>query len=463
MEKQIVNDGAKRNYVTGRAYTGRNAAVLDCYDDIFFMTFLQGKECGFHLRKGSEGVALLLVDKRKGEKNGEEKNYFYKRGFTVFGLSCWEMNGFTIPEPLPDAPFPWVKQKDTAEKPEVRESKVFKDSSKPKETLKKKTAPVNNKSVSRAEFLKSAGAFFPSKCGNAYFSITSGKAIFMGRPSSSDWQMVVIENVSGPDYTTVIESNKVHSIIKGIDSFCDGLIGNKRVCHRNEVGAAEFFDAEAFQKLFAVSNTSDVSIPADVMRSVSYAAATDLVKPSFNAVCIAPGAVVASDSRRLAAHTFETGVKDDYIVPLNIAKNAVGTVRVFGNVARSECEHGFFAGKLVDGQFPRWQQVVPSIDGAHVLQSPRSLWAELKDVSQKPSFKSVFRPEGCFIVDLDDDGKPYERKVSDVSFPEPFGVNAAYMLDAVRETSTIHVVGSMQPIVIKTGDILDVVMPIQIK
>ena len=119
--KTIFNDGEKRNYVTGHAYTGRNAAILENFDDTFFMTFLQGKELGLHLRKGSSGIALLLVDKRKAEHDGEEKNYFYKKGFMVFGLSCWERNGFSIPEPMPDAPFPWCSKEAAAKTEEKKE------------------------------------------------------------------------------------------------------------------------------------------------------------------------------------------------------------------------------------------------------------------------------------------------------------------------------------------------------
>ena len=86
----------KRNYTTGREYTGRNAAILDCYDDTYFMTFVQGRNQGFHLKKDSEGIGLILIDRRTGE---EGKSYFYKRGFTVFGLSNWTINGQPVPEP----------------------------------------------------------------------------------------------------------------------------------------------------------------------------------------------------------------------------------------------------------------------------------------------------------------------------------------------------------------------------
>lgn len=460
--KTYINDGQKRNYYTGREYTGRNAAILAAADDVFFLTFVQGKELGYHLTAESQGVHLLLIDRR--EKTETEDGYFYKRGFVVFGLSCWTKNGTAISEPAPGAPFPWAEKSPSEHKPEKEKSEVFKDRKpKPDKPIREKTAPVNDKTIRRSEFLKSAAAFFPSSKELAYVSISGGRAVIMARPfKPGAWQCAVINDVHG-DFVSVVEIKTARTIIKGIDNFKDGLIGNKRVCHQNTAGAAEFFEPEEFAALYIQSVNGPVSVPADKLRAVSYAAADDFVKPSFYSVCIAPGAFVASDSRRLAALQFETGVKDDLIIPLPLAKNALGTVSVSGNVCRADCAHGTLSTHLIDGQFPLWKKVIPSYENAAILPAPRSLWAELKSIAQAPSFKAVFRPDGCYVMDQDETGKSFERKVSAVSSPEAFGVNAAYMLDAVRENSTIYVTGALSPIVISTGDFLDVVMPIQIK
>ena len=459
-KEQIYNDGMKRNYATGYEYTGKNAATLDLFEDTFFMTFVQGKNLGFHLRKGSKGIALLLVEPRKTEKDGEEKKYFYKRGFTVFGLSCWEKDGAPVEEPDFETTFPWHKtpeekpdriaETDTPAEPETvapeeKKDEVFK---KLEEKIRPSDPAVNTK---RALFLKNAANFLCGSKSKIFFRIADGRARFFS--DADNGKYLEISGVEGSFEGRLFDTKTTRKIIKGIDSFRDGLVGKERVCYPSVI--------EDFPDLPRLGAVEGYVLPSDIEK-VIHAAALDDVKPSFHAVCVDGEAIVTSDSRRLSFAPLSTGPKESALIPYALAKNAVGVVQISGRHCFSVCDHGSFSMRLVDGQFPNYKQVIPKEPGT-VLIADVDFWREMKTITKAPFHKTKILETGTYIVDIDKDGKPFDRRVSDVSCSIPFGVNAEYCLEAVRPGSIIYVLDPMMPIVIKTGDVTDVVMPIQIK
>lgn len=73
------------NYVTGNAYSGKNAEILSQIDSVGFLTFMQAKSIGRTCTKGT-GIELMRVVKikRKDRKTGETKFKNVPKKFWVF-------------------------------------------------------------------------------------------------------------------------------------------------------------------------------------------------------------------------------------------------------------------------------------------------------------------------------------------------------------------------------------------
>ena len=97
--------GFPRNYSSGRRYQGINVFLLGSlrYTSPFFLTFLQAKELGGHVRKGEKGSLVIKYgtytkesDSATGSEASEEQRKYLK-GYTVFHAS--QIEGITFPEP----------------------------------------------------------------------------------------------------------------------------------------------------------------------------------------------------------------------------------------------------------------------------------------------------------------------------------------------------------------------------
>ena len=104
--------GFPRNYSSGKPYHGINVFLLGClrYTSPYFLTFLQAKELGGHVRKGEKGSLVIKYGTYTKEVEGvastqatEEKSKFLK-GYTVFHAS--QIEGIEFPEPqnVPELP-----------------------------------------------------------------------------------------------------------------------------------------------------------------------------------------------------------------------------------------------------------------------------------------------------------------------------------------------------------------------
>ena len=97
--------GFPRNYSSGNRYQGINVFLLGSlrYTSPYFLTFLQAKELGGHVRKGEKGSLVIKygtytkeTEGAAGGESAEEKRKFLK-GYTVFHAS--QIEGVTFPEP----------------------------------------------------------------------------------------------------------------------------------------------------------------------------------------------------------------------------------------------------------------------------------------------------------------------------------------------------------------------------
>lgn len=101
--------GWPENFATRRRYRGLNALVLGMaeYQSPQFLTFLQAKELGGHVRKGEHGLPVLKVgDARKTDAEGrpnptEPRRTFFKV-YTVFNVA--QCDGIEAPAPEPRQP-----------------------------------------------------------------------------------------------------------------------------------------------------------------------------------------------------------------------------------------------------------------------------------------------------------------------------------------------------------------------
>lgn len=99
----IARVGWPRNFQTKRGYNGINVFLLGSmqYQTPYFLTFIQAKELGGHVRKGEHGLPVIKWGQyEKKNKPGElaagdEKTAYYLRMYTVFN-AC-QVEGIEFP------------------------------------------------------------------------------------------------------------------------------------------------------------------------------------------------------------------------------------------------------------------------------------------------------------------------------------------------------------------------------
>jgi antirestriction protein ArdC len=95
--------GFPRNYATKKEYRGINVFLLGSqrFTSPDFMTFLQAKELGGHVRKGEHGFLVVKygtyskAEDQAQEAEGEAKSRGYLKGYTVFHVS--QIEGIEFP------------------------------------------------------------------------------------------------------------------------------------------------------------------------------------------------------------------------------------------------------------------------------------------------------------------------------------------------------------------------------
>jgi antirestriction protein ArdC len=105
----LAKVGIPRNFVSKKPYRGINVFLLSTcrFTSPWFLTFIQAKELGGHVRKGEKGFLVVKYGTFEKEvENGEtgeaeEKKLGYLKTYTVFNASQIEGIEFPIQEPLP--------------------------------------------------------------------------------------------------------------------------------------------------------------------------------------------------------------------------------------------------------------------------------------------------------------------------------------------------------------------------
>jgi antirestriction protein ArdC len=89
--KQTWNDyGPARNYVSKKAYRGINAMILNNteFEYPLFLTFLQVKELGGFIKRGSKSIEVIYWKTLEFENEEKIKRIPYLRYYNVFNVEC---------------------------------------------------------------------------------------------------------------------------------------------------------------------------------------------------------------------------------------------------------------------------------------------------------------------------------------------------------------------------------------
>lgn len=86
------NFGPARNYVSKKPYRGINALILNNsdYEYPLFLTFLQVKELGGYLKKGSKSIEVIYWKTLEFENDEKIKRIPFFRYYNVFNVDCVE-------------------------------------------------------------------------------------------------------------------------------------------------------------------------------------------------------------------------------------------------------------------------------------------------------------------------------------------------------------------------------------
>jgi DNA polymerase III subunit beta len=236
------------------------------------------------------------------------------------------------------------------------------------------------------------------------------------------------------------------------------------------------------------------SVFKDMIKNVSYAASTDVIKPSFNGVYFISEkkgfmSVVASDSRRLSicsrSFSDEVEIKEGVIIPLktiNDLLKILGNGKCFILVKNNQCffkiDNTEIITRVIDGQFPNYKQVIPVdyikkvyVKKDYIIDSLRRVMVFTKE----PSYKVYLH----FLSDkikieakTAEIGEGFEEITAESNNKEDIslGINSQYLLDSIKDIDfdiiEIGITGVMSPLCIKNEKdehTTAVIMPIQIK
>lgn len=98
--RQTWNDfGPARNYVNKKPYRGINALLLNNLDFEYplYLTFLQAKELGGHIKKGSKSIEVIYWKTLEFENEDKIKKIPFLRYYNVFNIEC--VDGINIKLP----------------------------------------------------------------------------------------------------------------------------------------------------------------------------------------------------------------------------------------------------------------------------------------------------------------------------------------------------------------------------
>lgn len=249
--------------------------------------------------------------------------------------------------------------------------------------------------------------------------------------------------------------------------------------------------------VFAEKNSIEMDqyVLKDVIRKVSYAAATDSIKPSFCGVYIISEekgflTAVATDSKRLSLVTIklnsEIKIDEGVIIPLKTIHEVSRLLSSQGkcsfSIGKNQC---FFRigdteiiSRLVDGQFPNYKQVIPKEYKMKVVVEKSKLLEALRRVmifTREPAYKivlQIYKDQMKIEAKTKELGEAEEeiQVTSSTDDKITIGLSAQYFIESIKEIDTdeieLSITSNISPLMISPKDNkkdVSVIMPIQIK
>lgn len=230
--------------------------------------------------------------------------------------------------------------------------------------------------------------------------------------------------------------------------------------------------ADEYPRLPQLDGAETFTADCNAYRAVAYAASTDVCRPILTAVCFQPGAVVATDSYRLAcADTATEGPSRDLLVPSPKAVAKLFT----GDFARCDytekyARFEFDAGhtvtvRLIEGTYPNYRGLFPPADASVLFSVPdaAALAAAVKTLPASKDTSARFEPDG----EVSADGTTV-RPVFTVPPAYAQAFNPSYLAGMLRPFGagpfTLRQTGSGKPAVAVTDDgVTHLLMPVRIR
>lgn len=275
---------------------------------------------------------------------------------------------------------------------------------------------------------------------------------------------------------------------------------NLLICCRRSEYRIHGLSAEDFPSLPEVGGSVCLQIPQpllrEMIRQTALAASDDDTRPILTGVCVVLTEgqlrLVATDTHRLAVRTAkvaESAGDTTVIVPvraMNELMRVLGDnpessvqVRIDQNQVLFRTERVTLVSRLIEGQFPRYERVIPSthsrrltIQREELLSSLRRARIVARDASAKD--RVVLSTEGENLIltaEAGDLGRAHEefeiaREGDDISI----AFNASYMLDVLGvltcEGIFLELTEPLSPAVVRPidgDDYLMVIMPMQVQ
>jgi len=272
------------------------------------------------------------------------------------------------------------------------------------------------------------------------------------------------------------------------------------ICCRRSEYRIHGLTAEDFPSLPEVGGSISLQIPQPVMKSMirqtAFAASDDDSRPILTGICLVLQEgrlrMVATDTHRLAVRTASvtetTGGDTSVIVParalnelirvLSDSEDAPLYVRIDQNQILFRTERVTLVSRLIEGQFPRYERVIPASHTRRLTVQRDELQSALRrarivarDAAAKDRVLFDTQGENLVITAEGEEGRAHEefevvREGDDISI----AFNASYFMETLGVVDTegifLEMSEPLSPAVIRpveSEDYLMVIMPMQVQ
>ncbi|CAB4126769.1 DnaN DNA polymerase sliding clamp subunit (PCNA homolog) [uncultured Caudovirales phage] len=224
----------------------------------------------------------------------------------------------------------------------------------------------------------------------------------------------------------------------------------------------------------------------DALNATLYAASKDETRYNLNGVFVDANNMVATDGHRMVRVQGETGFTGESILPrkgleilTRVLAKAVDplltndrTTNVNENHQHFKCGAFAIAMRLVDGQFPNYQQVIPKLNDKSVSFDHAVLLAALKRCDRNtfaPCKITMALETGVVFSQVNPDtGENKINVVAVATHPFEIALNASYLYEAIENSTsgvvTLRMSDNLSPILVESGltGTVAVIMPIRL-